>query len=87
MRFRSTGLGKTELVGEIKSLERKGDYVILHLETTEPIVWQLRAGLCGPDLKRLLPIAFKFILRPRNFWFFLSILVSSKKPEGDLSDV
>ena len=46
MLMRSTGLGKTELKGKITGLVRLGDYLILQVETTEPVKWKLRVGIC-----------------------------------------
>lgn len=73
MLFRSTGLGKTELVAEIDSLRRQGDYLILHVNTLEPVRWKIRAALSFRDLARVVGAMIKasiigFILSPRQ-WF------------------
>ncbi len=54
MRMRSTGLGKTELVGKIETIKRKGDYLIMTIRTVEPVHWQVRTGLDGKDLRDLI---------------------------------
>ncbi|RLI09728.1 hypothetical protein DRO33_06425 [Candidatus Bathyarchaeota archaeon] len=59
MRMRSTGLGKTELVGEVVGLEPKGDLLILHIQTTRPVRWHLRAGIQRFDRLELV----KWLLR------------------------
>lgn len=50
MLMRSTGLGKTELVGEINHLEHQGDYIILYVNVIDPVKWKLRVGLNYKDL-------------------------------------
>ena len=37
MLFRSTGLGKTELKAKVNGVVRQGDYLILQVETLEPV--------------------------------------------------
>lgn len=73
MYFRSTGLGKTELTGNIAALERQGDYLIMHVDVTDPVKWRIRAGLAFKDLGTLLKVMLKgsilgFILNPKQ-WF------------------
>jgi len=69
MLFRSTGLGKTELVGEIDHIERHGDYLVLHINTLEPVRWKIRGAINYTDLMTLLKAAMKvsiitFLLSP-----------------------
>lgn len=59
MKFKSTGLGETELVGDIAGFTRQGDYLILHIHTTQPIRWHIRAGLTYRDIVRLMAKAFR----------------------------
>ena len=68
MYFRSTGLGKTELTGHIADLIRQGDYLIMHVDVTDPVKWRIRAGLSFKDLLTLL----KFVLKPNILAFVLS---------------
>lgn len=73
MLFRSTGLGKTELTGQIAGLERNGDYLIMHVDVTDPVKWRIRGGLAFKDLLTLLKVMMKpsiifFILSPKQ-WF------------------
>lgn len=73
MLFRSTGLGKTELTGHIAGLERQGDYLIMHVDVTDPVKWRIRGGLAFKDLLTLLKVMMKpsiilFLLSPKN-WF------------------
>ena len=69
MLMRSTGLGKTELKGKITGLVRKGDYLILQVDTTEPVKWKLRVGIAKPDIWQVL----KGILKWKNLKLLLSI--------------
>jgi len=69
MLFRSTGLGKTELVAEIDHIQRQGDYLILHINTLEPVRWKIRGAINYKDSRTLLKAALKvsviaFLLSP-----------------------
>ena len=73
MLFRSTGLGKAELVAEIVEIKRQGDFLIMEMRTTEPVKWKIRGGLSQEDFKCLLKASFKssvlgFLLNPAT-WF------------------
>ena len=73
MLFRSTGLGKRELVAEIVGIRSQGDYLIMEVETTEPVRWKIRGGLSWKDLRALLRETLKlsvlsFLLKPWT-WF------------------
>jgi len=58
VRFRSTGLGKTELEAEPSGLEPDGDLLVLHIRTTSPVRWHIRAGIQRKDLLKLIRLAF-----------------------------
>lgn len=66
MRFRSTGLGNTELKGYLQGVRRseKG-HLIADFQTTEPVKWHLGAALEPDDIPKLLKVIFKpsFILK------------------------
>ena len=73
MLFRSTGLGKTELVAQIADVSRQGDYLILHVDTLEPVRWRIRAGLNLRDFRMLIKAVLKlsvitFLVVPTH-WF------------------
>ena len=70
MLMRSTGLGKTELKGKISGLIRHGDYLVLQVETTEPVKWKIRVAICRPDIWQVI----KGILKWKN----LKLLISTK---------
>ena len=74
MLFRSTGLGKTELVGKVDSLKRQGDYLIMFVDVTEPVKWRIRGALTCRDLLKVLGMCITsmsiitFLLNPMQ-WF------------------
>jgi len=73
MYFRSTGLGKKELAGKMVEMKRHGDFLVMHVDTTEPVKWKIRAAMSFRDLatamKACMKIAIlKFLLSPKQ-WF------------------
>jgi len=72
MLFRSTGLGKTELVGRIADMQRQGDYLIMHVDVVEPVKWRIRAALSFRDLAKVTGACAKaaiisFVLSPKQW--------------------
>jgi len=72
MLFRSTGLGKTELTAKVVDMKRQGDYLILQVDTLEPVRWRIRAGFCVRDLGTVIKLMLKgsnlkFLLSPGNW--------------------
>ncbi len=73
MYFRSTGLGNKELDGKMVEMKRQGDFLVLHVNTTEPVKWRIRAAMSFGDLatavKACMKMAIlKFLLSPKQ-WF------------------
>jgi hypothetical protein len=68
MLFRSTGLGKRELVAEIVAVKRQGDYLIMEVQTTEPVRWKIRGGVTWKDLRMLI----KVVLNRQVLWYLLA---------------
>lgn len=73
MLFRSTGLGKTQLVGKVAEMKREGDFLIMHVDTTEPVQWRIRAAMSFRDLACVILACGKtaiiaFLLSPSQ-WF------------------
>ena len=77
MLYRSTGLGKSELVAEIVTVRRQGDYLVMEMQTTEPVRWKIRGALNREDFKGL----FKALLKMSTIGFFLNIAGCFKKPQ------
>jgi hypothetical protein len=80
MRMRSTGLGRTELVGHFEGIARKGDYLVLSVRTTAPVRWHVRTALSRKDAIEML----KLVLRPSILIYFLSSLL--RREEGQAPD-
>jgi len=73
MLFRSTGLGKRELVAEIVAVKRQDDYLIMEVKTSEPVRWMIRGGVTWKDLRVLVRAllslsVLSYLLGPSN-WF------------------
>ncbi len=73
MYFRSTGLGKQQLTGKVAEMKRVGDYLVLCVDTTEPVKWRIRAAMSFRDLASVVGACAKFailsfILSPKQ-WF------------------
>ncbi|MBI2954309.1 MAG: hypothetical protein HYY30_08350 [Chloroflexi bacterium] len=54
MRMRSTGLGKRELVGHVQKIERKGDTLLVSIQTTEPVRWHVRVLVDYEDVRQVM---------------------------------
>ena len=72
MLFRSTGLGKTELVGEIDTLQRQGDYLVMYVDVVDPVKWRIRACVSFRDIAKLgascaRAAILSFLLSPRQW--------------------
>ncbi len=77
MLMRSTGLGKTELVAEIKDVKPQGDHLIMYVDTTEPVKWKIRCTLTLKDAKTLIAVSLKFSILA----FVCNIPKSFKEPQ------
>lgn len=76
MLMRSTGLGKAELVAEITAIKRQGDYLIMEMQTTEPVRWKIRGGLSHKDLRMILKAMLTLSVLP----FVLNLRAWFKQP-------
>ena len=76
LRFRSTGLGKTLLEGEPMNMEIVGDTLVLHIQSTRPVRWHIRAAMTYKGLLKLLKLSLKLSI----IKFFLFGAGSIKKP-------
>ena len=73
MLVRSTGLGRTELEGDVKSLDVKADYIIIGMKTVEPVKWHVRVAANYSDLVTIM----RMLMFSARGWKFL-ILQSLK---------
>ena len=72
MRLRSTGLGRTEVLGELLEIRRVQDVLIFFVNTTEPVKWRTRMAFQEKDLRTLVWSLFKL----RNLCFIFRYLCS-----------
>ncbi len=84
MRFRSSGLGKTELKGKMSRLSPVGDdLLVYYLQTYEPVEWHMRAGLERKDILKIV----KGLLRPAVFFHTIRTLFFLKKNPTEPEDI
>ena len=81
MRIKSTGLGKTELVGHIEGIKRVDDYLVLTMRTAEPVRWHVRVAITPKDLRQMI----KAGLKGPNLKYVISNLFSKAEP-GPIKD-
>lgn len=64
MRVKSTGLGPRELQVEPEDiwLERKGKFLILHMNSSQPVQWHLRTALTTDDMRKIIELLVDAIL-------------------------
>ena len=80
MRQRSPGLGRTELEGYFESIEKKGDFLIIHMRITNPVRWHVRAVASNRDITRLIKIFAKEIFNGSIPYILLRGANSEEKP-------
>jgi len=84
MRFRSAGLGKTELKGQMSDLSPAGDdLLVFHIQTYEPVEWHLKAALEHKDIPRIL----KGMLKPSVLLHVIRTLFYIKKSPKEPEDI
>ena len=72
MRLRSTGLGRTEVEGELIDIRRVQDVLIFFVNTTKPVKWRTRMAFQEKDLRYMV---WSF-LKMKNLWFIIRSLFS-----------
>jgi hypothetical protein len=75
--FRSTGLGKAELVGEIVAIKPQGDYLVMEVHTSEPVRWKIRGAVSFKDLRAII----KAVLKVSVIFFFFKVAAWFREPE------
>ena len=77
MRFRSSGFGvDRELKGHMADMSPLGnDLLVFSIETTEPVKWNLRAGMQRSDI----PPILKGMLKPSVLLFVIRSIFHLKK--------
>ena len=77
LRFRSTGLGKTMLEGEPADVLVVDDMLVMHIQTTAPVRWVIRAAITYKGLLKILILS----LKPPVIKFLLFGCRSMRKPK------
>jgi len=77
LRFRSTGLGKTMLEGEPADIQVVDDMLVLHIQSTTPVRWRIRAAMSFRGLLK----AAKMAMKPSVIKFILLGFTTLKKPK------
>jgi hypothetical protein len=84
MRFRSAGLGQTELKGRIVEMSPAGeDLLVLHIDTSSPVEWHLKAAMQRKDI----PKVIKGMLKPSIFFHIVRTMFYLKKNPKELEDI
>jgi hypothetical protein len=84
VRFRSTGLGTTELRGYLQTVERSDKGVLAAVfQTTEPVQWQLGVYLEPADIPKLA----KVLCRPSLIFKTIQSLFWIKKNPKEPDDL
>ena len=73
MRLRSTGLGATELFGDVTDMEKSMSGVLMRVKISKPVVWRVRILLQQRDLRKMV----LQLLKPKNIWFMIKTLLSN----------
>lgn len=77
LRFRSTGLGKTMLQGEPADIQIVDDMLVMHIQSTTPVRWRIRAALSYRGLLAMIKMA----LKPSVLKFVLFGFTTIKNPK------
>ncbi len=73
MRLKSTGLGATELFGDLTDMEKSMSGVLMRCKIKKPVVWRVRVFLSPQDLRAIVWRA----LMPRTVFFVVKTLLSN----------
>ena len=73
MRLKSTGLGATELFGDLTEMEKSMSGVLMRVKIKKPVVWRVRVFLNSQDLRAIVWRA----LMPRTVFFVIKTLISN----------
>ena len=84
MRFRSTGLGQTELKGRMSDLSPSGkELLVFHIKTHDPVEWHLKAGMERKDIPKIL----KQVLKPSVLFHVIRTLFYLKENPKEVEDI
>jgi hypothetical protein len=72
MKLKSTGLGATELTGDLTEMEKAMSGVLMRVKINKPVVWRVRVLIQQKDLRKLIPQ----LLKPRILWFMVKFFLA-----------
>ncbi len=73
MILKSTGLGATELFGDLTEMEKSMSGVLMRVKITKPVVWRVRVFINPKDLRAIVWRA----LMPRTVFFVIKTLLNN----------
>ena len=73
MRLKSTGLGATELFGDLTEMEKSMSGVLMRVKITKPVVWRVRVFLNPKGVRAIVWRA----LMPRTVFFVIKTLLGN----------
>ena len=76
MRLKSTGLGSTELIGDLVEMEKSMTGVLMRVKINRPVDWRVRVYIQQRDLRSIIWYAIK----PRNVWFVIKFFLGKLNP-------
>ncbi len=77
-------MGKTELKGRLVNFAPAGaELLVLHIDTTEPVKWKLRAAVERKDI----PIIVKGLVKPTVLFYIIRALFFPKKNPTEVEDL
>ncbi len=82
MRLKSTGLGATELFGDLTEMEKSMSGVLMRVKIKKPVVWRVRVYLNPQDLRTIVWRA----LMPRTVFFVIKTLLGNLKSSDKKND-
>ena len=82
MRFRSTGLGNTELYANLVNVEIKEDLLVLCFDTYKPVEWHLRAGIQAQDRLDMIKMMLKLNIKLLPYLFRWRSKNPPREPES-----
>ena len=82
MRFRSTGLGNTELYANLVNVEIKEDLLVLCFDTYKPVEWHLRAGIQAQDRLDMIKMILKLNIKLLPYLFRWRSKNPPREPES-----
>ncbi|MBW1901939.1 MAG: hypothetical protein JRJ20_09915 [Deltaproteobacteria bacterium] len=82
MRLKSTGLGATELFGDLTEMEKSMSGVLMRVKIKKPVVWRVRVYLNPQDLRTIVWRA----LMPRTVFFVIKTLLGNLRSSDKKND-